>query len=444
MGLLARCGQRRRAAVWGGRAARWFVQARAQSSAVLAWGAFVGRFAAAGAGGQPAGLEPHACAAPTPLQPHLVFGAAPEAEIRVQAVGAGVRHALIAAKVAARGGAAGPRTLLAGLGLNRCGQLGRARAGASADASVVTELDADVVQIACGREHTAMVVRRPGAGARVAVCGSSAFGQTGPAEQQPAAGALAPPSTELRDLDVLDAALGAGESPAKVQCGLDHTVVLTTAGRVFALGWGADGQLGAGSESDSARPVRVRGLPDTVPIVDISSSTDFTLALGADGRLFYWGNAEYGQCMVGRKIERVLVPMEVPFGGGRIRAIAAGGCHALVLAEDGRVHACGFGALGLGAGRMSALLPLPISGLGGIDAVWASTDRCLAVDRRRGRVYSWGLGNAEGRLGDGSVAQCVLSPRQLDIDPALARRGLVALGNDIALVAEAPAAPGGT
>ncbi|PIA18416.1 RCC1/BLIP-II protein [Coemansia reversa NRRL 1564] len=328
------------------------------------------------------------------------------------------------------------RTLLAGFGLNRCYQLGRPwpdRSVANSSISMTTEISGSVIQISCGREHSAMVVKQRNGQQRVFVCGSNAFGQLGLARGNRIENDIMLQRSKLRVLEDLDQLLDPGELPVKVQCGLDHTVILTSYNRLFAMGWGADGQLGTGYTADSDRPVRVSGL-DGVPIVDISSTTDFTLALSADNRLFYWGNAEYGQCMVGRKIDKVLVPMQVPFSSGRIKSIAAGGCHALLLTEAGEVYACGYGALGLGPDCLSVLEPTLIKGLENIATIDASTDRCLAIDHNYS-VYSWGLGNSLGRLGYGISANNVFTPELLDISPTLVRSGLVALGNDISLIA---------
>jgi len=79
------------------------------------------------------------------------------------------------------------------------------------------------------------------------------------------------------------------------------------------MGWGADGQLGLGPESSSDRAVptlierlswKAKG-KEVGRIKQISSSTDFTLALTENNQLWIWGNAEYGQCMVNKKIDRV-------------------------------------------------------------------------------------------------------------------------------------------
>lgn len=79
------------------------------------------------------------------------------------------------------------------------------------------------------------------------------------------------------------------------------------------MGWGADGQLGLGPDSSSDRsfPTLIERLSykangkELGRVKYISSSTDFTLALLENNEVWIWGNAEYGQCMVNKKIDRV-------------------------------------------------------------------------------------------------------------------------------------------
>ncbi|KAJ1988998.1 hypothetical protein GGI25_003915 [Coemansia spiralis] len=424
------------------------VQVRAGSSIVTAWGAYVGQFASPSqkpaeidSGAYP--LEKYACAAPTRLSLEKMFGFnLADAGFDVTAVGAGVRHAIVSFCSPNKDGYT---SVLAGIGLNRCHQLG-ARGSTS---PVVTRIAGKVNQIACGREHSAFIVKGSDGTTKVMVCGNNSYGQLGigsneqQQQQQSLSGAnrkrVDKPQLQahvLQEISAMENILIAGEIPVKLQCGMDHTVILTSMGRVFTMGWGSDGQLGAGPKSTASfdRPVQVFGLGN-IPITDIASSTDFTLALSTDNRLFYWGNAEYGQCMTGEKIDQVLVPIEVPFDGGRIAGIAAGGCHALVLTVDGRVNTCGYGALGLGSSTVSLLKTSVIQAIKDIVFIAASTDRCLAVDSR-GYVYSWGLGNRAGRLGTGLAFGNVHVPQRLDIDPALVEPSLIALGNDIALMAK--------
>ncbi|KAJ2520178.1 hypothetical protein H4217_002220 [Coemansia sp. RSA 1939] len=355
-------------------------------------------------------------------------------------MGAGVRHALVSTH-----SLSGDRfeSHLAGFGLNRCQQLGKKGSGTP---SIATNVSGKVLQIACGREHSAMVVEKKDKSKVVMVCGSNSYGQLGIGDAHRLQEAAIPkqtaeleqeeyliPASGLVEVAALKDMLRSDEMPVRVQCGMDHTVILTSLGRVFAMGWGSDGQLGAGPDSTVChdRPVQVFGL-DKAPIVDISSSTDFTLALSADGRLFYWGNAEYGQCMIGKKIDQVLAPLEIPFTDGTIVKIAAGGCHALVLLSDGRVYGCGYGAIGMGADTASSLTPSLVKGISDIGHIAASTDRCLALDSQN-NVYSWGLGNHAGRLGNGTVFSNLYAPTRLDISPKHVQPAFMALGNDIAL-----------
>ncbi|KAJ2658369.1 hypothetical protein IWW48_004044 [Coemansia sp. RSA 1200] len=429
------------------------VRTRSKSSIVTAWGACVGHFAKPSVlsespplgGSDPEGgsLEEHACATPIQISLERLFRCRSDqtASITVDAMGAGVRHALVSTH-----SLSGDRfeSHLAGFGLNRCRQLGQE----GSSTSIVTSVPGRVLQIACGREHSAMVVEKKDKTKVVMVCGSNSYGQLGIGDANKLQGSTIPkqtaeleqeehliPASGLVEVAALKDILRSDEMPVKVQCGMDHTLILTSLGRVFAMGWGSDGQLGAGPDSTVChdQPVQVVGL-DKAPIVDISSSTDFTLALSADGRLFYWGNAEYGQCMIGKKIDQVLAPLEIPFTGGTIVKIAAGGCHALVLLSDGRVYGCGYGAIGIGADTASSLTPSLVKGISDIEHIAASTDRCLSLDSQN-NVYSWGLGNHAGRLGNGTIFSNLYAPIRLDISPKHVQPAFMALGNDIALLA---------
>ncbi|KAJ2367477.1 hypothetical protein IW150_005662, partial [Coemansia sp. RSA 2607] len=296
---------------------------------VTAWGAYVGAFAA-GAPQSPSPsspLEPASLDAPARITLPLAAGA------RILAVGAGVRHALVA--TTDNFSDAPAHTQLLGFGLNRRGQLGSAAAAPPTEL-VSSTVPGRVLQIACGREHSALLTRSPGRGQRTTVmtCGANAHGQLGHAATTTAA--AEPPGGSWRPVAALDALMLAGEAAAKVQCGLDHTLVLTTHGRVFAMGWGADGQLGAGpaATADACVPVLVHGLPR--PIRDISASTDFALAIDTAGALYYWGNAEYGQAMTGARIDQVLAPIRAHLAPAPVVAIAAAGTLALAVAGADR------------------------------------------------------------------------------------------------------------
>jgi alpha-tubulin suppressor-like RCC1 family protein len=94
-------------------------------------------------------------------------------------------------------------------------------------------------------------------------------------------------------------------------------------GNLYAMGYGGEGQLGLGPESTLDRAVptlierqswKTRG-KEVGRVKQISSSTDFTLALTESNQLWIWGSAEHGQCMINKKMYRVsrIVQWMFPF-----------------------------------------------------------------------------------------------------------------------------------
>lgn len=97
-----------------------------------------------------------------------------------------------------------------------------------------------------------------------------------------------------------------------------------------------------------------------------------------------------------------LLPL-VAAGSTSSRAVAAGGAHALALADDGVVWAWGFNDQGqLGDGSLQySTAPIQVQGLPAIQAISAGFTNSMALDRE-GSVWAWGS-NQFGELGDGTT-----------------------------------------
>lgn len=121
-----------------------------------------------------------------------------------------------------------------------------------------------------GRAHLLALDTRAG---RVYALGNNAYGQCGRpiiADESYAASGT---------VHVLDGGAVGGERIVDVHCGQDHSLLLTAGGRVFACGWGADGQTGLGHYGSQAEPTQVRGDIDGERIVKVAGSVDCVLAL---------------------------------------------------------------------------------------------------------------------------------------------------------------------
>ncbi|MCN9243593.1 Ig-like domain repeat protein [Streptomyces sp. RY43-2] len=223
--------------------------------------------------------------------------------------------------------------------------------------------------------------------------------------------------------------LPAGTQLTAVAGGGEHSLGLTSDGRVLAWGGNFFGQLGDGTLTDRLTPVTV-DLPAGTQVTAIAAGLNFSLALTSDGHVLAWGENVNGQLGDGTTTNR-LTPVEVHLPAGtQITAIAAGERHSLAVTSDGRVFAWGRNDLGqLGDGTtifrttpVETLLPAGVQAT----AVAGGEGHSLAVTSD-GRVFAWGW-NAFGQLGDGTTINR-LTPVEVHL-PVGTHAVAVAAGND--------------
>lgn len=209
-------------------------------------------------------------------------------------------------------------------------------------------LETKIIGLSAGRAHSAILTDNEG----VFTLGNNAYGQCGRKINV---------NEEYKGSMVSHNIMRLGkEKIVSVCCGQDHTLFVTEGGKVYACGWGADGQTGLGTYDNQAIPAMVKGDITSETIVKVASTGDCVLALNDKGELFGWGNSEYGQVpmtTVQQQVNMSYALINFTKGFGKIIDIASGGSFCMILNEAGDVFVWGYGLLGLGPNVNHSLTP---------------------------------------------------------------------------------------
>ncbi|OVA20449.1 Regulator of chromosome condensation [Macleaya cordata] len=261
------------------------------------------------------------------------------------------------------------------------------------------------------------------------------------------------------------------EKVSSVVAGSRNSLAICEDGKLFTWGWNQRGTLGHPPETKTENtPSQVKALAN-VKIVQAAIGGWHCLAVDDQGRAYAWGGNEYGQC--GEEPERkddscralrrdIVIPQRCA-PKLKVRQVAAGGTHSVVLTQDGHVWTWGqpwppgdikqistpvrvqglekvrliavgafhnlalleegilwawgnneYGQLGTGDTQPTSQ-PVPVQGLSGLTLVdiaaggWHST--ALTAE---GEVYGWGRGE-HGRLGFGDDKSSKMVPQRVQL-----------------------------
>jgi len=188
----------------------------------------------------------------------------------------------------------------------------------------------------------------------------------------------------------------AGKTVIAIAAGASHTLALTADGRVFSWGSNVSGQLGYGSSSpsSSSSPAAISGggLIAGNTVVAIAAGANHSLAVTSDGKVYAWGNGASGALSIGASISYspAAVNTSGVLAGKSVVAIAAGGRHSLAIGSDGLGYAWGgndYGQLGDNNFFIPTYSPVAMSTLGAIGsrplaAIAAGGSHSLAIAGR--------------------------------------------------------------
>jgi len=217
-----------------------------------------------------------------------------------------------------------------------------------------------------------------------------------------------------------------GETIVEFAGGADHSLAVTSNGKVFGWGGSKHGKLGTGDvakEETVVHPKRIDGDLAGVQVVSVACGDSHSCAVDSEGRLYTWGwggDWFHGGGLLGhgsndKYSSPKLVESLVDEGVG-VQAVTAGEMHTAILTTDGQVMTCGageFGRLGLGGSsdvREFTLLEWiedenVVSLVSGHAFSMALTDE--------GRLWVWGR-NDQGQLGQGGTMSLDVYSMQAD------------------------------
>ncbi len=208
-----------------------------------------------------------------------------------------------------------------------------------------------------------------------------------------------------------------------IACGGQHTLILTTTGKVFSMGSGDEGQLGREG------PANVPGLVALEHPVDMISAGEAhsCAANSKNGILYTWGvmrNLGGNMAPVAKSPQRTGLR---DFKGKQFKKLLSGNNHVIVLI-DKKIHVwgdsetCVLGRIPLERRKNQQSLSVGGIALRGVIDIFTGGYHCFALVEKKGKtegslerqVYSWGKNNW-GQLGIGTDESTHLQNRVLGL-----------------------------
>uniref|UniRef100_A0ABS3IRW6 InlB B-repeat-containing protein n=1 Tax=Bifidobacterium asteroides TaxID=1684 RepID=A0ABS3IRW6_9BIFI len=206
-------------------------------------------------------------------------------------------------------------------------------------------------------------------------------------------------STSITPYDrpgLVDKPTGATDAFAWKQISMGgHSAAIGSNGNLYTWGYNAYGQLGDGTTTDQARPVKIgkpQGAPNGFTWKQVSLGRWYSAALGSDGSLYTWGDNAYGQLGDGTKVDKhtptpVQKPQGAPDGFTWQKASLGYGSsdgHSAAIGSDGNLYSWGSNGNGQLGREPAEAWPASRPGPVGFPGKPQATSICFDQTRQQG------------------------------------------------------------